>query len=124
MVPTEVKPLTQADLQTYWQQVIDSTDNPKLQELMKNVELELREHGLFHIIATNSLFETEFRPFMVKVLEQLRQKTQMPMLNSKVIVHLPEKEAMLYNANEKYAELQRRNPDLAKLREIFHEIDI
>ena len=48
----------------------------------------------------------------------------MPMLNFKVVVHLPEKEAMLYNANDKYTEMLRRNPHLAQMRSIFQEIDI
>lgn len=91
---------------------------------MEDKNLELREHGLFYILADNSLFETEFKPFAVQVLQQLRHKSQMPMLNFKVVVHLPEKEAMLYNANDKYTEMLRRNPHLAQMRSIFQEIDI
>lgn len=123
-IPSEVKELTQEILENYWREVYEASDDAKLRLLMENKSLELREHGLFYIIADNSLFETEFKPYLVQVLQQLRHKTQMPLLNCKVIVHLPEKQAMLYNANEKYAELLRRNPNLANMRELFQEIDI
>lgn len=117
----DVKPLTQEDLERYWNEVSAELE---LTEIMKNATVRMGEHtGCFEVDAQTTYFADEFRSHKIEVLEAMRRKSGMGMLNCKVNPMFVEENAKAYNPDDKYNAMLQHNPNLASLRHLFTEID-
>ena len=118
----EAKPLRQEDLERYWH---ETAEELKLAELMSAAKVRLGEnHRTIDIEATETWFANDFRPHRIEVMEQLRKKSGMPMLDCNVIPLFVSKETIIYTAEEKYRAMLERNPSLGAMRKLFPEIDL
>lgn len=121
-VQVEAKPLTQEDLERYWHEAAEELN---LTELMAAAEVHLGENNrTIDVQATETWFATDFRPHRIEVMELLRKKSGMPMLECNVIPLFITKETVIYTAEDKYKAMLESNPQLANLRRLFPEIDI
>lgn len=121
-VQVEAKPLTQDDLERYWKETASELN---LTELMAAATVRLGENQrTIDVEATETWFATDFRPHRIKVMESLRKKSGMPMLDCNVIPLFVSKDTIIYSAEEKYRVMLETNPHLASLRKLFPEIDI
>lgn len=117
----EVRPLTQEDLERYWKEVGEELG---LAEMMKNATVSVSEHvGRIDVEAKTTYFADEFKPHRIEVLEALRKKSGMRLLDCKVIPMFVEHESKAYSPDEKYNVMLKVNPALAAMRRIFPEID-
>ncbi len=118
----EAKPLTQEDLERYWKEAANELN---LQELMSAATVSLGENNRrFDINATETWFAGDFRPHRIEVMELMRQKSGMPMLDCNVVPLFVSKDAVIYTAEDKYKAMLEVNPKLALLRKLFPEIDL
>lgn len=121
-VQVEAKPLTQEDLDIYWKEIAEELN---LKELMAAAEVHLGENNrTIDVQATETWFATDFRPHRIDVMELLRKKSGMPMLECNVIPRFISKGTLIYTAEEKYKAMLQVNPHIASLRKLFPEIDI
>ena len=117
----EVKQLTQEDLETFWKEVAAGLN---LEELMKNATVKLGEqHGTIEIDAQTTYFHEEFKPHKTEVLEALRAKTGMRMLDCKVNQLFVGKDDVVYSPDEKYKVMLQANPAMLSMRKLFPNID-
>ena len=120
-IQAEVKPLTQEDLERYWQEAAEKLE---LGEVLKNAEVHLGEKpGLIEIDAQTTWFADEFKPHRIKVLEFLRRQSGMRMLDCKVNPLFVGKDEVIYSPDQKYAAMLENNPQLSALRRLFPQID-
>ena len=118
---TEVKPLTQEDLERYWK---EAGEELGLQELLGYATVKMGERpGLIEIDAKSVSFHDEFKPHRIEVMEALRKRAGMPMLNCKVNPMFIEKDDVLYSPSDKYYAMVKQNPRLIALRKLFPIID-
>lgn len=121
-VQVEAKPLTQEDLERYWNEAAEELN---LKELMAAAEVHLGENNrIIDVQATETWFATDFRPHRIDVMELLRKKSGMPMLDCNIIPLFVSKGTLIYTAEEKYKAMVQTNPHLASLRKLFPEIDL
>jgi len=121
-VQVEAKPLTQEDLERYWHEAAEELN---LTELMAAAEVHLGENNrTIDVQATETWFATDFRPHRIEVMELLRKKSGMPMLECNVIPLFITKGTVIYTAEDKYKAMLESNSQLANLRRLFPEIDI
>ncbi len=117
----EVKPLTQEDLERYWN---EAADELQLSLLMEKGKPRLSEHsGRIEIDAQSVYFHDDFKPHRIDVMELLRKKSGMPMLECKVNPLFIEKDDVIYSPQDKYKAMLQTNPQLAELRKLFPQID-
>lgn len=117
----EVKPLTQDDLEAYWQA---AGTELQLEELLKAAAPRLGGRvGMIEIDALTVGFRDEFMPHRIDVMQVLRAKSGMPMLECKVNPMFVTKEELIYNPDNKYKTMLEANPAMRSLRSIFPEID-
>lgn len=117
----EVKPLTDEDLKRYWDEVASELG---LADLMAGALVHQGDHpGMITIDAQTTWFADEFKPHRIDVMEALRTKTGMPMLDCKVNPRFLEKEEVVYSPNDKYNAMLQQNPQLIELRKLFPMID-
>lgn len=117
----EVKPLTQEDLERYWNEIAEELE---LTELMKDGAVKLGEqHGTIEVDAQTTYFHEDFKPHKIEVLEALRRKSGMKMLECKVNQLFVGKEEVIYSPDEKYKAMLESNPTLLQLRKLFPTID-
>ena len=117
----EVKELTQEDLERYWGEIGDELG---LVELMKDARVRIGEqHGVIEIDAQTTYFHEEFKPHKTEVLEALREKTGMKMLDCKVNQLFVGKDEVIYSPDEKYKTMVEANPALLQMRRLFPNID-
>ena len=117
----DVKPLTQEDLERYWRETAEELG---LVLLMEKGVPRLGEHsGRIEIDAQTVYFHEEFKEHRIDVMESLRRRTGMPMLECKVNPRFVEKEDVLYSPIDKYNAMLKVNPSLVELRKIFPQID-
>lgn len=117
----EVKPLTQEDLERYWK---EAGDELGLSNLLSEATVSLGEHtGRIEIDALSVSFSDEFKPHRTDVMQLLRKKASMPMLDCRVTPKFVESKALLYSPTEKYNAMLQRNPQLQELRKLFPQID-
>ena len=117
----EVKPLTQEDLERYWK---ETAAELHLEEVMKNATVRIGEHiGRFEVDATTTYFADEFREHKIDVLESLRKKTGMKLLDCRVNPLFVEQNEKVYSPDDKYNAMLKENQHLALLRKLFPEID-
>ncbi|KWW31230.1 MAG: hypothetical protein AUK63_503 [bacterium P3] len=121
----EVQPLTQERLQEAWERLIAewSESNPEQAAVLQGHEVELKERNLFAIKANNSNFERELRTFKTSMLERLRSQLRCPALQCRVEVYVERQESKAYQPSEKYDAMLQSNPELARLRMMFPDID-
>lgn len=117
---SEVKPLTQEDLDRYWKETATQLN---LQLLMEKGKPRLGELGRIEIDALSTYFHEEFKPHRIDVMEVLRQKSGMPMLECKVNPLYIEKDEVIYSPQDKYKAMLQINPNLVELRKLFPQID-
>ena len=121
-VQVEAKPLTQEDLERYWQETADELN---LKELMAAAKVRLGENPrTIDVEATETWFAGDFRPHRIEVMQMLRTKSAMPMLECNVIPMFITKGTVIYTAEEKYKAMLQVNPQIASLRRLFPLIDI
>lgn len=117
----EVKPLTQDDLEQYWQQTAEELD---LTGVMKNGKPILGTRpGFFEVEAQTVYFDDEFKKHRIAVLESIRDKTGMRMLDCKVNPIFVSKEEVLYSPDDKWNAMLAKHPPIAELRKLFPVID-
>lgn len=117
----EVKPLTQEDLERYWQ---ETARELRLEDLLSQAKVRLGEHmGRITIDAQTTWFSDEFKPHKISVMESLRKKTGMPMLEAKVNPMYVSQEEVLYSPADKYNAMLKTNPNLIGMRKLFPQID-
>ena len=120
-ISVEVKPLTEEDLTAYWQ---EAGEKLGLKELLAEGIPHLGEkQGLIEIDAQSVSFHEEFKPHKIDVMEFLRGKTGMKMLDCKVNPLFVSKEEVIYSPEDKYKAMVEQNPQLAELRKLFPIID-
>lgn len=118
---SEVKPLVQEDLERYW---TEAADELGLTLLMEKARPRLGDQpGRIEIDAQTVSFHDDFKPHRVEVMEALRRKTGMPMLDCKVNPLFVEKDEVLYSPQDKYNAMMQVNPKLVELRKLFPQID-
>ena len=118
----EAKPLTQDDLVRYWH---EAADELQLTSLMSAAEVRLGENPrVIDIEATETWFAADFRPHRIEVMELLRKKSGMPLLECNVIPLFVSTGTIIYTAEEKYKAMLEANPATAALRRLFPEIDL
>lgn len=117
----EVKPLTQEDLERYWRETAEELD---LGELMSNADVRLGEHpGRIEIDARTTWFHEDFKSHKIDVMELLRKKCSMPMLDAKVNPLFVAQDEVIYSPTDKYNAMLKQNPKLLELRKLFPQID-
>ena len=120
-IAVEVKPLTEEDLTAYWQEAGETLG---LQELLSEGIPHLGEkQGCFEVDAQTVTFHEDFKPHKIDVMEFLRGKTGMKMLDCKVNQRFVSKEEVVYSPDDKYKAMLEKNPQLAELRKLFPMID-
>ena len=120
-IALEVKPLTEEDLTTYWR---EAGEKLGLQELLAEGLPHLGEkQGCFEVDAQSVSFHEEFKPHKIEVMEFLRGKTGMKMLDCKVNPLFVSKEEVIYSPEDKYNAMLENNPNLVELRKLFPQID-
>ena len=118
---TDVEPLTQETLERWWG---EAAKELKLEEVMVNGTPKMGEtNGMFEVDATTVYFAEEFKPHKIDVMEFLREKTGMRMLDCRVNPLFVSKEEVVYSPDDKYKAMLERNPQLAELRKLFPMID-
>ena len=121
-IQVEVKPLTQEDLERYWKETAGELN---LTDLMAAATVRMGENQrTIDVEATETWFAADFRPHRIEVMESLRKKSGMPMLDCNVIPLFVSKGTIIYSAEDKYKAMLDVNPKLASLRKLFPEIDI
>lgn len=119
-----VEKLSQERLEALWKELADSaSDDEKLRELVSDKEVVLKNNNLFNIKVSNLFFESQFRPYQMRILSFLREKTGNEALQYKIVVEVEQKEARAYMPREKFEELANINPAIYKLRKLFPDID-
>ena len=120
-IQAEVKPLTQEDMERYWHEVGDELD---IAELLKDASVKLGEqHGIIEIDALTTYFHEDFKPHRMDVLEALRRKSGMKMLDCKVNQLFVDKDELVYSPDEKYKAMVQCNPAMQHMRHLFPSID-
>ncbi len=121
-VQVEAKPLTQDDLERYW---AETAAELGLTDLMAAATVAIGEsHRTIDITATETWFVNDFRPHRIDVMQCIRRKCGMPLLDCNVIPLFVSKGTVIYTAEEKYRYMLQQNPSLAALRKLFPEIDL
>ena len=117
----EVKALTDEDLAMYWQ---EAGERLEISGLLSEGVPHVGDHpGQIEIDAQSVGFVDEFKPHRIEVMEFLREKTGMRMLDCKVNPRFVEKTEVIYSPDDKYSAMLEKNPDIAELRKLFPLID-
>ena len=120
-VVADVKPLTQDDLDAYWQEAASQLG---LQELLSQALPRLGEKlGTIEIDAQSVVFADDFRAHRIDVMQFLRQKAGMPLLDCKVNPMFVTQEELIYSPDNKYKAMLEANPAMLSLRRLFPDIE-
>ena len=120
-LPEELHPLSQESLEHYWNETAEELD---LHNILNNATVHLTDQpGRIEIEATTVGFADDFKPHRIAVMESIRKKSGMPLLDCKVKPLFIQKEDVPYSPTEKYAAMIKLNPHLADLRKLFPQID-
>ena len=90
---------------------------------MEKGKPRIGEHNRIEIDAQSTYFHDEFKPHRIDVMELLRKKSGMPMLECKVNPLYIEKDEVIYSPQDKYKAMMKINPKLVELRKMFPQID-
>lgn len=117
----DVKPLEQEDLERYWHEAAVELE---LEELMGNAKVRVGEHhGRFEVDAQTTYFADEFKPHRIDVLEAIRKRTGMRLLDCRVNPMFVEQTGRAYSPEDKYKVMMERNAEMGSMRHLFPEID-
>lgn len=117
----DVKPLSQLDLEAYWNEAASQLG---LETLLASGKPRLGEKtGLIEIDAQSVAFNDDFRPHRINVMQILREKSGMPMLECKVNPMFITKEELIYSPDNKFKTMLEANPAMLSLRKLFPQID-
>lgn len=117
----DVKPLTQDDLDAYWQEAASQLG---FQELLSQALPRLGEkQGTIEIDAQSVVFADDFRAHRIDVMQFLRQKAGMPLLDCKVNPMFVTQEELIYSPDNKYKAMLEVNPAMLSLRRLFPDIE-
>lgn len=119
------EPLTLETLTGHWQAMLEAmrTDLPKLADMLGDKELRIDKEDHFLIVVSNSYFEAEIKPYLIRMLKYLRTRSHRPMLNCRVEVEYVEHESVAYSPRDKYDVMLAANPNLETFRILFPEVD-
>lgn len=115
-------PVTEADVQKYWQQLTTKKLNEGAQNLASILALKkpmLKEHFVISYQVANNLNEVEIKQAMPEILEYLRTKLNNYKLTIKLSVSEYIREETVYSPEEKYNYLVKINPELNNLKDTF-----
>ena len=116
-----MKSLNEEDLKQYWNEAAEKLG---IVDIMKDGMPYLGEQtGLIEVDAQTVSFSDEFKPHKIEVMEFLRDKTGMKMLDCKVNPRYIEKTEVIYSPEDKYKAMLAANPNLVELRKLFPNID-
>ena len=108
-------------MERYWHEVGDELD---IAELLKDASVKLGEqHSIIEIDALTTYFHEDFKPHRMYVLEALRRKSGMKMLDCKVNQLFVDKDELVYSPDEKYKAMVQSNPAMQQMRHLFPSID-
>ena len=120
-IEVDVRPLTEEDLAAYWK---EAGEKLGLQELLAEGIPHLGEKsGCFEVDAQSVSSHEEFKPHKIDVMEFLRGKTGMKLLDCKVNQLFVSKDEVVYSPDDKYKAMVEKNPQLAELRKLFPNIN-
>ena len=120
-IAVKVKSLNEEDLKQYWNEAAEKLG---IVDIMKDGMPYLGEQtGLIEVDAQTVSFSDEFKPHKIEVMEFLRDKTGMKMLDCKVNPRYIEKTEVIYSPEDKYKAMLAANPNLVELRKLFPNID-
>lgn len=121
VLQSEQKPLEQEDLERYWEEIGEELD---LHGILKDSIVRLSEHvGVIEIDAQTTHFHEDFKPHSTAVMEALRAKSGMKMLECKVNQMYVDEQQMIYSPEHKYDVMLKANSAMAMMRQIFPDID-
>ena len=104
-------------MKEYWNKTAEELE---LMELLSEGVPHLGEKpGQIEIDAQTVSFADEFKPHKIDVMESLRDKTGMRMLDCKVNPLFVSKEEVVYSPEDKYRVMLETNPKLAELHKLF-----
>lgn len=113
--------MTEEDLTAYWQEAGEALT---LKELLSEGVPHLGEkQGVFEVDAQSVTFHEDFKQHKIDVMEFLRKKTGMKLLDCKVNQLFVNKDEVIYSPDDKYAAMLEKNPQMAELRKLFPMID-
>jgi len=116
--------LNQEVLEKLWDDYAESEkDDEKLYKVMKGRKLMLQDQNNFNIQLDNLYQKDEIDPYKVRILNALRQVSGHEFLQWNVVVEKHAVEKVAYQPKEKYEQMYNRNPNIAKLRTLFQDID-
>ena len=120
-----VEVLTQERLEQLWKQLADKhRDNAALLSLIEDKRVELIDNNTFAVWVPNIVLENDLRKYQDLILSFLREQTGNEVLQYRVQVKMQKREIKPFSAQEKYDYMLKRNPDMAKLRKLFPDIDM
>lgn len=131
----ESEPLTLESLNQYWAEMVHAVEGelPTLAQHLKGLNLRQVEDDqaepgtdkgdMFVVEVESNYAESEIKPYLLRILTYLRNKSGRPMLNCRIEIVMPEEEAVAYLPRDKYEVMLEANPVLAKLHVFFPDID-
>lgn len=126
--PTQQQPRVALDdqtLTTLWAQALQQLAIPELSRLFDDeaTTLQLTAPNTILITTHNVFLQTTFSPYRVKLLTLLRQQTGNERLQCEIKVLIDPVERKAYNPTEKYNEMLKDNPSLARFHQLFSQLD-
>ncbi|MBR1799664.1 MAG: hypothetical protein IJ761_07230 [Bacteroidales bacterium] len=119
--PQELHDLTQSELEQLWQNAGKALG---ISNLLANAVLQLQDNNHFIIEAQDTLFDHDFRPHRVQVLQHMRKESGMQLLDCSIKVRYVEKDIPIHTKEEKFAALVAINPAVIELRKLLPDIEI
>lgn len=120
-VVVDAEALTQQRLEELWAQVGAELG---IGDLLADATVTLGQRNNFTITAQTVLFADQFAQHRTDVMQWLRRQTGLPMMDCKVVARYVEKDALPYSPDEKYRYMLEHNPQLARLRRLFPQIEL
>lgn len=113
---------TQADLTKYWIEYANGLGLKKahLKNTLLNCQPILGENFAFEVAVYNPIQKDEILEDNVDLLTYLRARLSHASIRMDIRIVEEEEKEMVYTAPEKYAYLNRKNPNLDKLKEAFN----
>lgn len=117
--------LTKEAFDSHWANMLQmfSTSNLEIYNLLNGKEVDFPEKSVFVIKTYDGYFENEFKKVQMQVLEDLRARTSMPLLNCRVELLVKEVDSLPVSPLEKFEAMKELNPALELLHKYFPKID-
>lgn len=117
--------LNQEVLEKLWGDYAESVkaEDEKLYRVLKEQRLVFVDQNNFNILLANLYQKDELDPHRIRILTALRKESGHDFLQWNFVVERHAVEKVAYQPREKYEEMYKRNPNIAKLRALFQDID-